>query len=145
MRGAYESAALAVWLLEPEAPEDRLARLIAQHVDSWKYSEKAYRATSPDDDGIRDLRWQEASQMGQSAGISQSVTFPGFEKLIESVDDFPGRGESFLTAWQLCSGVSHANTWALNQVTTREVNRVDQSEHLHLSARVPDRSLAISL
>lgn len=52
LRGAYESAAVAVWLLEPDSAEDRLTRLIAQHGDSWRYSAKAYSGTPLEDGGL---------------------------------------------------------------------------------------------
>ncbi|WP_333894114.1 hypothetical protein [Mycolicibacterium gadium] len=143
-RGAYESSALAVWLLQPDSADARLSRLIAQHGDSWRYSEKAYGGTTLDDDGFHSERRQYAAKMSAIAGVNKSeCRFPGFERLIESVDDFPGQGESLLTAWRLCSGVSHAKTWALNEITV-EVDRLDESEHLHFSARVPNRSLGVT-
>jgi hypothetical protein len=145
LRGAYESAALAEWLLEPDSVDVRLTRLIAQHGDSWKYSAKAYSGTTLEDGGLHDERRQYVTRMIEVAGVDPSeCRLPGFERLIESVDDFPGQGESLLTAWRLCSGVSHAKTWALNEVSV-EVDRTGEFEHGHISARVANPGLAITL
>ena len=142
MRGAYESAALAVWLLEPESADVRLGRLIAQHKASWKYSQTAYSGTPLDDKGLHDARLAYAAKMIEIAGVDPSeCKLPGFEKLIKDVDDFPGEERSYLTAWRVCSGVSHAKTWALDTVTT-EVDRKHISGHVGLSARMPDLELA---
>ena len=67
----------------------------------------------------------------------------GFENLIEEIDDLPGQPESLLTAWRLCSGVSHGKTWALNEVTT-ETGSVEIYEHGRISQRVPDRGLFLT-
>jgi hypothetical protein len=145
LRGAYESSALAVWLVEPDSVDVRLTRLIAQHGDSWKYSAKAYSGTTLDDGGVHHQRRQYVTRMIEVACVDRSeCRFPGFEMLIESVDDFPGRPGSLLTAWRLCSGVSHAKTWALNQVSV-EVDRTGEFEHGHLSARTTNPSLAVTL
>jgi hypothetical protein len=145
LRGAYESAALAVWLLEPDSVDARLNRLIAQHEDSWKYSAKAYSGTTLDDGGLHDTRRKSVTRMIEDAGVDPSeCRFPGFERLIESADDFPGDGKSLLTAWRVCSGVSHAKTWALNAVSI-EVDRISEFEHGHISARVANPGLAVTL
>jgi hypothetical protein len=144
LRGAYESAVLAVWLLEHDSVDVRLARLIAEHGDSWKYSAKAYSGTPLDDGGLHDKRRQYAIEMSKIAGVDPAACkFPGFERLIESVDDFPGQSESLLTAWRLCSGVSHAKTWALIE-TSVEVDRTGEFEHGHFSARVANPELAVT-
>ena len=144
LRAAYESAGSAVWLLEPEDGNARLARLIYQHRESWRYSAKAYRGTPLDDGGLHETRRQWATDAATGVGVDLAKgRAGGFEALIKSIDDLPGHSESLLTAWQLCSGVSHAKTWALNTVTV-EVKRTAVYEHGGLSARVPNRSLFLS-
>jgi hypothetical protein len=65
------------------------------------------------------------SQMINLAGVGSSeCRFPGFETLIDSVDDFPGQSQSLPTAWRLCSGVSHAKTWR-----HREARRIHPDRH----------------
>jgi hypothetical protein len=144
LRAAYESAGAAVWLLNPEDVGTRLARLLWQHRESWRYSAKAYSGTPLDDDGEHQERQQWATDAAASLGIDLATgRSGGFEKLIESIDDLPGHPESLLTAWRICSGVSHSKTWALNEVTT-EVDSRQLYEHGRMSARVPNTGLCIA-
>lgn len=144
LRAAYESAGAGVWLLEPDQVDTRLARLIWQHRESWRYSAKAYSGTPLDDGGehVKRQRWSDgaAARLGIDMTVGRSG---GFEKLIESIDDLPGHPESLLTAWRICSGVSHAKTWALNTVTT-EVDSKPIYEHGRMSARIPNTSLFLT-
>jgi hypothetical protein len=144
LRAAYESAGSAVWLLQPEGEDTRLARLINQHRESWRYSAKAYSGNPLDDGGEHETRRQWATDAATEMDIDLAKgQASGFEALIKSIDDLPGHPESLLTAWQLCSGVSHAKTWALSTVTV-EVERTAVYEHGGLSARVPNRNLFVS-
>ncbi len=141
LRAAYESAGAAVWLLDSDDVDTRLARLIWHHRDSWRYSAKAYSGTPIDDGGEHQERQQWATDAAQRLGIDiANGKSGGFEKLIESIDDLPGHPESLLTAWRICSGVSHAKTWALTTVTT-EVASKALYEHGRMSARAPDTGL----
>jgi hypothetical protein len=134
-------AGASVWLLVPNDVDTRLARLLVQHRESWRYSAKAYSGTPLDDDGEHAERQQWATDAAGKLGIDLAKgKSGGFEKLIESIDDVPGYPESLLTAWRICSGVSHAKTWALNTVTT-EVDTEVLYEHGTMSARVPNRGL----
>ncbi len=45
LRAAYESAGATVWLLIAEDIDTRLARLIHQHHESWRFSSKAFDGT----------------------------------------------------------------------------------------------------
>lgn len=143
LRAAYEAAAAAMWMLVPEEPDTRLARLLWQHHDSWRYSEKAYRGAPLDiSEQQRRQRW--AAEAAANLGIDLRSGNPGgFEKLIESVDELPQHPESLLTAWRLCSGVSHAKTWALNEVTT-EIGSIELYEHGRVSQRTPDLQLFLT-
>ncbi|MCV7143549.1 hypothetical protein [Mycolicibacterium fortuitum] len=142
LRAAYESAGAATWLLQPDDIDTRLARLLWQHRESWRYSTKAYDGTSLDHDGEERQRWTDkaATRLGIDLRAGRSG---GFENLIEEIDDLPGQPESLLTAWRLCSGVSHGKTWALNEVTT-EIGSFDIYEHGRISQRVPDRGLFLT-
>ncbi|BBY62086.1 hypothetical protein [Mycolicibacterium helvum] len=144
LRAAYESAGAAVWLLMPEDVDTRLARLVWQHRESWRYSEKAYSGTPLDDGGEHQERQQWATEAAQKLGISLAAgRSGGFENLIASIDDLPGHPESLLTAWRICSGVSHAKTWALSTVTA-EVDSKPMYEHGRMSARVPNTGLFLT-
>lgn len=145
LRAAYESAGATVWLLVPEDTDTRLARLIYQHRESWKYSSKAYSGTPLDDGGEHEERQRWATDVAARLQINLSQGNPrGYEKLIESIDDLPGRPESLLTAWQLCSGVSHAKTWALNTVIV-QVESTELYEHGRLVACEPDLDLFLTM
>ncbi|QEM43990.1 hypothetical protein [Mycolicibacterium grossiae] len=144
LRAVYESAGSAVWLLAPEDVDTRLARLLVQHRESWRYSAKAFSGTPLDDGGEHDERQQWATNAAARVGIDPAKgKAGGFEALIESIDDLPGHPESLLTAWRVCAGVSHAKTWALQTIIT-EVDSIDVYEHGRMSAVVPDRGLFLS-
>ncbi|MFD5812606.1 hypothetical protein [Rhodococcus aetherivorans] len=129
LRASYESAGAAAWLLVPDDVDTRLSRLIWQHCESWRYSAKAYGGTPIDDGGEHEERQRWATSVAVQLNVDLSKgKSGGFEKLIESIDDLPGHPESLLTAWRICSGVSHAKTWALNAVTT-EVESIELYKH----------------
>ncbi|GAB2672832.1 hypothetical protein GCM10027169_38440 [Gordonia jinhuaensis] len=143
LRAVYESAGSAVWLLQPEDADVRLARLLSQHRESWRYSEKAYRG-APLDVSEQEQRQRWADSAAARLGLDlKSAKAGGYEKLIEAVDDLPAHPESLLTAWRLCSGVSHAKTWALNEVTT-EIGSHAMYEHGRVSQRIPNRELFLT-
>ncbi|CCQ18245.1 putative uncharacterized protein [Rhodococcus sp. AW25M09] len=144
LRAAYESAGATVWLLSAEDTDTRLARLIYQHQESWRYSSRAFDGTPLDDNGEHQERQQWVNDVATRLQIDPRRGNPGgYEKLIKAIDDLPGHPESLLTAWQLCSGVSHAKTWALNTVTT-EVESSTLYAHGTLSGRVPNSDLFLS-
>lgn len=143
LRATYESAGAAFWLLAPDDVDTRLARLLWQHRDSWRYSATAYGGT-PLALGEHEQRQQWTENAAEKLGVDLHRTRPGgFEKLIASVDDQPGQPGSLLTAWRVCSGVSHAKTWALKEITT-EVDTEPLYEHGHLSARVVNTELFLT-
>ncbi|ORI20824.1 hypothetical protein BJD99_07355 [Rhodococcus sp. 1163] len=144
LRAAYESAGSTVWLLIPEESDLRLARLLCQHNDSWKYSAKAYMGTPLDDGGEHQARQQWTTYIAAEINIDlKKGRSGGFENLIDSIEDLPDQPESLLTAWRVCSGVSHAKTWAMTTVTT-EVDSAELYEHGRLSGRVPNLDLFLT-
>jgi hypothetical protein len=105
---------------------------------------KAYSGTPLDDDGEHQERQRWPADAAAGLGIDLATgRSGGFEKLIESIDDLPGHRESLLTAWRICSGVSHAKTWALNTVTS-EVDSKPVYEHGRISARVANTGLFVT-
>jgi len=144
LRASYESAGAAAWLLMPDDVDTRLSRLIWQHRESWRFSAKVYSGTRLDDGGEHEERQLWANAAAAQSKVDLAKGNPGgFEKLIESIDDLPGHPQSLLTAWRICSGVSHAKTWALNAVTT-EVESFELYEHGRVSGRVPNRELFLT-
>ncbi|MFW0789690.1 hypothetical protein [Gordonia sp. CPCC 205333] len=142
LRGTYESAGMATWLLVPDDPDTRLARLLWQHRDSWKFAETAYSGTPLGVDEQQE-RQEWADSAAEKLGVNIKVANPGgFQSLIKSIDSLPQHPESLLTAWRLCSGVSHAKTWALNEVTT--VKSIPLYEHGELSQREPNREFFLT-
>ncbi|WP_156665396.1 hypothetical protein [Rhodococcus phenolicus] len=143
LRAAYESAGAATWLLAPDDVDTRLARLIWQHRDSWHYAEKAYSGTPLEvEEQVERQQW--ATDAAAKLRINLRNGDPGgFQKLISSIDDLPQHPQSLLTAWRLCSGVSHAKTWALREITT-EVRSTQLYEHGHLIQVKPNRELFLT-
>ncbi|WP_433709649.1 hypothetical protein ACQP2U_24615 [Nocardia sp. CA-084685] len=138
IRGIFESSAMAVWLLESDDQKIRLGRLLAQHADHWREYKNAYDLTDIDVGTLYADRATGLKKMMQDAGLRPAdCKFPGYTKLIKTVDDSPCTPTSLELAWRLCSGVAHGKTWATAAVTT-EVEPGPTIVSGQYSGRMPD-------
>lgn len=130
LRAALESAATAVWLLEPDDRKTRLERLVGLHIDDCS-NKKSVQAMLPED--LRD-------PFDHGPGINKMVTdsgsprrkckFPDYTSVMKAIDDFAGEGGSVYLSWKLCSGFSHGSTWATMGLM-HQANRVQIGPTLH--------------
>jgi hypothetical protein len=137
MRAVLESSATVVWLLQPDDQNLRLRRLLAQHNDNWRERKNVY--------GLTDMPSEVACAEGQ-AGLKRMVDhvglsaadcrWPGYTAIIKETDDLAGTPSSVELVWRICSGVAHAKTWAITDVT-HEVAEGPKIESGRYSARVP--------
>ncbi len=144
LRAAYESAGAATWLLAP-----RRCRYPAGTLDLATPRLVALRREGIQRNASRSRGAGGAAAVGNRRCSETSDQFKkrrppgGFQKLISSIDDLPQHPQSLLTAWRLCSGVSHAKTWALREITT-EVRSTQLYEHGHLIQVKPNRELFLT-
>jgi hypothetical protein len=138
MRAVLESSAMAVWLLQPDDQNLRLQRLLAQHDDNWRERTKVY--------GLTDIPSEVPYAAGQ-AGLKRMIDhvglsaadcrWPGYTAIIKETDDLVGTPSSVELVWRICSGVAHAKTWAVVDVT-HEVAEGPTIVSGKYSARIPN-------
>ncbi|WP_430332747.1 hypothetical protein [Rhodococcus sp. ACT016] len=142
LRAALESAATAVWLLEPDDRKTRLERLVGLHIDDCS-NKKSIQAMLPED--LRD-------PFDHEPGIKQMVTdsgsprrkckFPDYTSVMKAIDDFAGDGGSVYLSWKVCSGFSHGSTWATVGLIP-QTNRVQVGPTVHRAEVSPSYQLVL--
>jgi hypothetical protein len=144
LRAVLESAATAVWLLEPDDRKIRLQRLVGLHIDDTN-NKKAVQFMLPEE--FRDA-------FDHEPGIKQMVTdsgsprgkckFPDYTSVLRMVDDLPGEGASMLLAWRVCSGFSHGLSWATTGLMPQS-NREQIGPTLHRAETSPNYQLTSTI
>lgn len=119
VRNAIDSAALALWLLEPENSKLRVKRRLKAQMD-----EISNTAKFRDEAGIPSREWakeyrlrmqQVAEQAEVGAGEISKWRLPSMTRILNDIErrSEPEPGLSWLAAWQLCSGHAHGKQWAI--------------------------------
>lgn len=143
LRAVVESAAVAVWLLEPDDQITRLKRLVGLHISDTE-NKKSYNALLPDE--LRDNYDHEPgiTSMVKAIGVQRrKCRFPDYTSVVREIDDLPGESHSLFLVWKVCAGVSHGMTWSLNSTTT-ELSRVEVAEGAYIAHREPAYGLLVS-
>lgn len=112
LRAALESAAAAVWLLEPEDRATRLQRLIGLHIDDTD-NKKSVQAMLPKE--LRDTFDHApgiAKMISDSGSPRGKCKFPNYTSVLKKIDDLAGEPGSIYLSWKVCSGFSHGTSWA---------------------------------
>ncbi|MCO4263770.1 hypothetical protein NG697_12695 [Pseudarthrobacter sp. MDT3-26] len=128
VRNALDSAAAALWLLEPVNGTLRIKRRIQLGVDEVGKS-AALRETmgQPSVKAQRRARMQEVAELAGLAGwnpLSKNEGLPTMTKMLKDLERlhsnvvFP-----WLAAWQLASGHAHGKVWA--QTSTNELQEIE--------------------
>ncbi|WP_139000232.1 hypothetical protein [Rhodococcus zopfii] len=125
IRGALESAATAVWLLDPDDRTTRLQRRVAIAVNNEHETSKAIAAAGRKDDYDPD-RWKTGmSALLSKAGLSlKDCQWKSYSAIVRDIDDAPNTVKSIELAWRACSGMSHGKLWSF-QMFAAESNRRD--------------------
>lgn len=126
IRGALESAATAVWLLNPDERTTRLQRRVAIEVDNTKEASKAIAAAGRDDDLDS---WESGmNALLDEAGLTlKNCQWKGYGAVVREIDDAPKTVKSTELAWRACSGMSHGKFWSF-QMFAAESNRREASD-----------------
>lgn len=125
MRGALESAATAVWLLDPAERTTRLQRRVAIEVDNSNEASKAITAAGRGNENDPD-RWETGmNALLDSAGLAlKDCRWKGYGAIVREIDDAPRTVKSTELIWRACSGMSHGKLWSF-QMFAAESNRRD--------------------
>lgn len=128
IRNALDSAALAVWLLEPLNAKLRVKRRLRVQMDEiWNAAKFREAVGAPSHSWAKSyrLRMQEvADATGADTGQISSWRLPAMTKILKDIErhNDEGKALSWLAAWQLCSGHAHGKQWAI--LASNELNEL---------------------
>lgn len=165
LRSAVESSAMALWLLRPEDPRDRLIRLLRARWAEFQYERDIYMAMSeedPDDDKEelrrkqkvrRDNAPKHSARMKSLRAVAQRsaverAEFEQFPRMGPLVRDAALatklRPSSAASVWQLLSSVTHPSVRGVMAMSDLEV--VDNGgDVLHASITTKPAALSAML
>jgi hypothetical protein len=121
LRAALENAAVAVWLLAPEASDERVLRRLRLQWSDALDGEKAARLIGVDPPPSR-AGWKDALEgVARLGGLSEEQILAvtrqkaTFTSIVETAGDeargLTGRNASF--CWMAASGIAHARLWVV--------------------------------
>ncbi len=118
LRGAIETAATAVWLLEPHERTTRLERRAAIEADDANESLKAIQSAGVlDPQDTTGERIRALQPIILAAGLEPAnCRWKGYGAVIKAIDQNPSSRLSLEAAWRSCSGMSHGKFWAFTAV-----------------------------
>lgn len=159
LRTAMESAALAMWLLQPDERANRLARSIAASWDDVLHDVRLVTASTEED--VSDTKAQRSDknkirrehvqqvratkkrirEVAHSAGISDddyNRGLPGFGPIIrESAEAVGVSGSHALGAWSAISGLTHPSQARTLMLSDMAISSTNGSVHTaRLTARI---------
>ncbi|MGN5381019.1 hypothetical protein ACQ4WX_39350 [Streptomyces lasalocidi] len=87
LRGAYENAARAVWLLAPKVRLTRIQRRLSLHMDDNKHSDRMHELMEQTPARPLADRTQHLVDLAKAAGMEEStlpkaIRFPGFKEMV---------------------------------------------------------------
>lgn len=145
IRNALETAAHALWILEPQNSMARVKRRLMMQVDEYDLERKFVEGLGWSSRG-RDYSMKLANldRFADAAGIDnwpspKRPSKPSTTNLIQGVSAHdPLKAErivSWLNVWRLCSGFAHGKVWAIMAAHFMEESPVEGSDY-DLQARV---------
>lgn len=140
LRGAYENAARAVWLLAPAARLTRIQRRLSLHLDDNRFSDRMHELMGQTPARPRADRDQELINRAKAAGMEEStlpkaIKFPGFKEMVRAAGDHLGVGANMAeTVWSACSSLAHGDIHSMSFLEREIVSTVDTVNQTKLSA-----------
>jgi hypothetical protein len=114
MRAAIETAAGAVWLLNPPDRSTRVARALQHAATDAKDGDQAAQEAGADITTPLSDRIARLQDVARAAGLAESVITtrpPGSAKIIAYAGSDPSSAFDLLLAWRICSGIAHGRNW----------------------------------
>ncbi|MDJ0420785.1 hypothetical protein ACVH9Z_38140 [Rhodococcus opacus] len=123
IRGALESAATAVWLLDSDERTTRLQRRVALDIDNSKERSNAIKAAGRAAEDDAEQHKSGLSTLLRDADLTlRNCQWKGYTAVVQEIDDAPNTMGSVELAWRACSGMSHGKFWSF-QVFAAETSR----------------------
>ncbi len=145
IRGAMDNAALAVWLLAPESPDERLTRRLHLAYEDMRQSHDAYSLLGPSAPASRrpiEVRKQEVIDLAKSLRLDAGAVggrWTGYEKIVRlAADETPGVEPGLACfIWRACSAFAHGRQWAALALLNRETHsRSPDVQNLRMTTSV---------
>ncbi|ANF31884.1 hypothetical protein A0130_09545 [Leifsonia xyli] len=149
-RAAIENASLAIYLLSPDARDDRLVRAYGIAADEAQKQFAFQASLGQDGASARDQILSEIRNLVEARGtLGDAKAFRPMNSthtlIVKSADEVIERDPAIahhqrmplVAIWQLLSGMSHAKQWALITALHRTeaiVNEEDQTAHVKLTS-----------
>jgi len=113
VRGALENACAAMWLLQPDAQDDRLERrlrLAADDIRNGEQMKELLRQTGPRSE---QERMDQVREIARSAGlgVARATKKASYYEIVRAADQSHSAGGRAVATWKLCSGYAHGDLW----------------------------------
>jgi hypothetical protein len=119
-RAALESAAQALWLLEPDDQRERVMRRFQMAVRDAKERHAATDLLGIARPETLQRRLDRLADLGEAAGVTRHDVLrraPGWAKMVHAAGPTAGvTGEQLESLWNIASGYAHGQSWSLLSV-----------------------------
>ena len=131
IRSAIENGATALWLLKPASRKERATRRL-RLLAAGAGHRANFIAAAPKltDNSSRQMQLDEFVALGADYGIERKaiVTKATMTDILTEVDTYTNDQLTILAAWQITSGVTHGQEWAIHTLLTHEIK--DDTGHV---------------
>jgi hypothetical protein len=161
LRAAIESAALAIYLLEPTSRDERLRRSYLVAAEDAKYNGSFAASMGNAESTTRaDTRDQIRTLLDSRPSIEQAGSFAfvdvKYSMLVENADAAmaadpalpPATRMKLIAWWQLLSGLSHGKQWAFVASMERSeavVDEANETAHVRMSSSIAAVALVLQV
>ncbi len=114
LRAAIETAAGAVWLLNPPSRSTRVTRALQHAATDAKDGDQAAQESGADITTPLPDRLARLQVIARTAGLAEAVITaraPGSAKIVDYANNDPSSAFDLLLAWRICSGIAHGRNW----------------------------------
>jgi hypothetical protein len=122
LRGAFENAAAAVWLLGPPNRDERVLRRVRHHAGNIKNAERLNELVGLADEMKQESRRQQLAAIAARRGFgrAQALKPVSYSEIVSWAGGHNGMGERLARLiWGLCSGTAHGDFWSLTALAGR--------------------------
>ncbi|QMU74773.1 hypothetical protein GXW83_02240 [Streptacidiphilus sp. PB12-B1b] len=147
LRGAYENAARAVWLLAPTSRLTRIQRRLSLHMDDNTHSDRMHELMGQAPARTPDVRKQQLVDLAAAAGIEESslpkaIKFIGFKQMVRGAgEELADVGADTAEAvWSACSSLAHGD---ISSMTFLEREIVSSTGTVHQTRLTADHRVLL--
>jgi hypothetical protein len=114
VRAVLENACSAVWMLQPHARTERLARRLRFAITDIRNGEEVKELTGQPGPRPQQERIDEIRAIAARAGIGEASVSrgPGYKEIVQAAGGGSGPAADVIyLSWKLCSGMAHGDFW----------------------------------